>query len=99
MYLPLRGSQTTIWLLGSKPEGVSSVRFFTADTSHTLEGQIVDLEALMRAFVVGDNWGIADQRVMNTRIWDQVGLELIQVDIEGSIEAKTGSNRTNNLGN
>jgi hypothetical protein len=35
---------------------------------------------------------------VNARVWHQVGLELVQVDIERTIEAQTGGDGTDNLG-
>ena len=59
--------------------------------AHTLEGQVVDLEALVRALLAGDDRRIADQRIVDARIRHQVGLELVQVDVESTIEAQAGS--------
>lgn len=67
--------------------------------SLTLEGQIGDLEALVSALGSGDNGGVADQRVVDTGVWDQVGLELVQVDVQGAIEPQRRGNRGDNLGN
>ena len=64
----------------------------------TLESQVADLEALVRALLGRDYGGVADQRVVDTRVWNQVGLKLIQVDIESAIETKTRCNGTDNLG-
>jgi hypothetical protein len=33
------------------------------------------------------NWSIADQGVVDTRVRDQVGLELVEIDVEGTIES------------
>jgi hypothetical protein len=52
----------------------------------TLESQVADLEALVRALLGRDDRGVADQRVVDTRVWNQVGLKLIQVDIKSAIE-------------
>ena len=65
----------------------------------TLEGKVVDLEALVRGLLARDDWRIADQRVVNTRIRHQVGLELVQVDIQGTIETQAGGDGAHNLGN
>ena len=35
---------------------------------------------------------------MDPRIWDQVGLELIEVDVEGAVKAKRGCDARDNLG-
>lgn len=68
-----------------------------------LDHLVVGLEArhchlLDRVGLVGslgsrDDWGVGDQREMDTRIRDQVGLELIQVDVQRSIETQGSGNR------
>ena len=35
---------------------------------------------------------------MDARVWDQVGLELVQIDVESSVEAQTGGDGADNLG-
>lgn len=35
---------------------------------------------------------------MNTRIWDQVSLEFVQIHVQGTVEAETGGNRADHLG-
>jgi hypothetical protein len=65
----------------------------------TLESQIADLEALVRTLLSRDHRSIADQRVVNTRIWHQVGLELVQVDVERTIETQGRRDRADNLSN
>jgi hypothetical protein len=65
----------------------------------TLEGQVADLEALVGALLGRDDWRIADERVVDARVWDQVGLELIQIHIERTVESQTGRNGTDDLGN
>lgn len=57
----------------------------------------MDLEALVRALGSGDDRGVADQGVVDTRIGDQVGLELVEIDVQGTIEAQGRSNGRNNL--
>ena len=36
---------------------------------------------------------------MDAGIWHQVGLEFVQVDVQGTVKPQAGSNRRNNLGN
>jgi hypothetical protein len=43
-----------------------------------------------------DNWRVSNKREMDARIWDQVGLELVKIDIEGPIETEGGSDRGDN---
>lgn len=54
----------------------------------TLEGQIRNLEALVGALGSRDDGGIADERVVDTGVRDQVGLELVEIDVQGAVEAK-----------
>lgn len=52
----------------------------------------------MRTLVAGDDRCVADQRVVNPGIGYKIGLELVQIDIERTIKAKTGCNRADDLG-
>jgi hypothetical protein len=45
-----------------------------------------------------NDWRIGDQREVDTWVWDQVGLELVQVDVEGAVEAKRCGDGGDNLG-
>jgi hypothetical protein len=45
------------------------------------------------------NRGVSDEREMDTGVRNQVSLELIEIDIERTIESQGGSNRRDNLGN
>lgn len=58
----------------------------------------MDLEALVRALAGGDDRRIADQGVVDTGIGDQVGLELVQIDVERTVEAQGRSDRADDLG-
>ena len=64
----------------------------------TLERQVLHLEAFVRATVAGHNRGIGDQGVVDTRERNQISLEFGQVDVEGTIETKTGSDGADDLG-
>jgi hypothetical protein len=41
----------------------------------------MSLEALMAALCCGDDRSVTDERVMDSRVRDQVRLELIQIDV------------------
>jgi len=66
-----------------------------------LDHLVVGLEACVgdlhdRVGLVGglggrDDGGIGDEREMDTGVRDQVGLELVQIDVEGAVEAERGS--------
>ena len=43
-----------------------------------------------------DNRSIGDQREVDTRVRDQVGLELVQIDVERAVEAERGSDGGDN---
>lgn len=64
----------------------------------TLEGQVGGLEALVGALAGRNDRSIADQRVVDTRIRDQVGLELVQIDVERTVEAEGRGDRADDLG-
>lgn len=59
----------------------------------------MDLEALVRALGGGDDGGVAYQRIVNAGIGDQVRLELVEVDIEGAVEAERRGDGADDLGN
>jgi hypothetical protein len=63
-----------------------------------LEGQIVDPEALVRALALGDDGGVADERVVDARIGHEVGLELVEVDVERAVEPEAGRDGADHLG-
>jgi hypothetical protein len=44
-----------------------------------------------------DDGRVTDQGVVDSGIWDQVGLELIQIDIQGAVESQRGGDRADNL--
>lgn len=63
----------------------------------TLEGQVRNLEALMRTLRSRDDRGVADQRVVDTRVRHQVGLELVEIDIERTIKPQRRRDRRHDL--
>lgn len=65
----------------------------------TLEGEVVDLEALVLALGGRDNRSVADQGVVDTRVGNEVGLELVKIDVEGAIESERRSDGANDLSN
>jgi hypothetical protein len=38
----------------------------------------------------GNNRGVGDEREVNAGVGDQVGLELVEIDVEGTVEAEGG---------
>jgi hypothetical protein len=39
----------------------------------------------------GDDRGIGDEREMDTGVWHQVGLELIEIDVQGAVKSEGSS--------
>jgi hypothetical protein len=59
-------------------------------------GDLLDRVGLVVGLGRGDNGRIGDKREMNTRIGYKVGLELVQVDVQGAIKAKRRSDGGDN---
>ena len=38
-----------------------------------------------------NNRSVGDEREVDTGVWDEVGLELVQVDVEGTVKSKGSS--------
>jgi hypothetical protein len=49
------------------------------------------------ASVAGNNRSVADERVMDTRVGNQVGLELVQIHVQGPVETERRSDGADNL--
>jgi len=67
-----------------------------------LEGRVGDLshrELLVVSLLSRDDGGIRGEGEVDTRVGDQVGLELGDVHIEGTVEAERGSEGRGDLGN
>jgi hypothetical protein len=102
----LEGRNSGVHILG---DDVSTVQHagghVLAVAGITLDHLVVGLEArhgdflhgvgLVCGFGSGDNWSVGDEREMNAGIWHKVGLELVQIDVEGSIEAEGSSDGGN----
>jgi hypothetical protein len=77
-----------------------------AVTGVTLDHLVVRLEAghghlhdrvgLVRCLGGGYDRGVSNQREVNTGIGDQVGLELVQIDVERTVESEGGGDGRNN---
>ena len=62
---------------------------------HGLKARVGDVRhrhALVVSLVHRQNGGVGDQREVDPGVGHQVGLELCQIDIEGSVESEGGSN-------
>jgi len=53
-------------------------------------GDLHDAVGLVRGLGGGDDRGVGDEREVNTGVGDQVGLELVEVDVEGTVEKEGG---------
>ena len=53
----------------------------------------------MGAAVGRDHGGVGDERVVDTGVWHQVGLELVQINVEGTVEAEGRGDGADDLGN
>lgn len=51
----------------------------------------------MISFFSGDDGSIGTKHKVNSWVGDQVGLEFSDIDVQGTVESKTGSQRRNNL--
>ena len=52
----------------------------------------------MVSFLGGDDWGVRGKHEMDSWVWDQVSLELSDIDVKGTIESEGGGKRGDNLG-
>jgi len=65
-----------------------------------LEASVGDLgngELLVVGLLGGDDRGVGDEGKVDSRVWHQVGLELGQIDVEGTIESERGGDGTDDL--
>lgn len=60
-------------------------------------GDLGDRVSLVGGLVGRDDGRVSDQREVNTGVGDQVGLELVQVDVQGAVEAERGSDGGDDL--
>lgn len=99
--LGLEGGDSAVDVLGDDITTVEQAGgHVLAVAGVTLDHLVVGLEAghgdlLNRVGLVGglggrDNRSVGNQREVNTGVGDQVGLELVQVNVEGTVEAKRG---------
>ena len=54
-------------------------------------GHLLDRVGLVSGLSSRDNGGISDQREVNSGVGDQVGLELVEINVQGTIEAERSS--------
>merc|ERR1712080_529380 len=67
-----------------------------------LEGGVGDLsdgELLVVSLLGGDNWGVGGKHEVDSWVWHEVGLELGDIDVKGTVESEGGSQGGDDLGN
>ncbi len=67
--------------------------------NHILQGQILSLEALVGALSGRNDRCVTNQGIMDSGVRNQIGLEFIQIDIEGTIESQRRGDGADNLSN
>lgn len=58
-------------------------------------GHLLDRVGLVSSLGGRDDGGVGNQREVDSGVGDQVGLELVQIDIEGAVEAERGGDGRN----
>lgn len=59
-------------------------------------GHLLDGVGLVGSLGSGDNGSVGDQREVYTGVGDQVGLEFVQIDVQGPVETQRGGDRGHN---
>jgi hypothetical protein len=62
-------------------------------------GDLGNGELLVVSLLGGDDWSIRRKHEMDSWVWHQVGLELSDIDVKGTIESEGSSQGGDNLGN
>ena len=104
--LGLKGSDSSVGVLGDNITTVQQAGSHVLSVTWvTLDHLVVGLEAghgdlhdavgLVRGLGGGDDRGVGDEREVDTGVGDQVGLELVQVDVEGAVETEGGGDGRN----
>ncbi len=105
--LGLESGNSTVDILGNNITAVQQAGSHVFSVAWvTLHHLVVRLEAghgdfldgigLVRSLGSRDNWCIGNEREMDTRVWYQVGLELVKINVEGTIETEGGSDGRDN---
>jgi hypothetical protein len=61
-------------------------------------GDLGDGKLLVVSFFGGDHWGVGRKHKVNSWVWDQVSLELGNIDVEGSVKSEGSGQTGNDLG-
>jgi hypothetical protein len=105
--LGLEGSDSGVGVLGNDVSTVEQAGGHVLSVAGVaLDHLVVGLEAshgdllhavgLVGGLGGGNNWGVGDEREVNTGVRDQIGLELVEIDVEGTIEAERGGDGRDN---
>jgi hypothetical protein len=105
--LGLEGGNSSVGLLGDNVTTVQQAGSHVfAVTGVALDHLVVGLEAghgdlvdrvgLVEGLGSGDDGSICNQGEVDTGVWHEVGLELVQVDVEGSVETERGGDGGDN---
>jgi hypothetical protein len=105
--LGLESSNSTVDIIGHNITTVQQASGHVLSVAWvTLHHLVVGLEArhrnlldgvgLVRSLRSRDNWSVRDEREVDTWVWNQVGLELVEIDVEGTIETEGGCDRGDN---
>ena len=97
MYFPCLGSHLTIWLLLSKQAIVISETELDSWKATVSFRSIKEYRLL--TLVGRDDWGIGSKREMDSGERNQIGLELVQVNVQGTVKSKRGSDGRHDLSN
>ena len=78
----------------------SPLKFHISHLARRLEASVCNFsngELLVVRLLSRDDRSISDQREVNPGVGDQVGLELVEVDVKGAVEAEGSRDRRHDL--
>ena len=95
MYLPSRASHYHKSLDQTKLNcsKISYIKYYLDKLVTVLEtavGQFADRQLLVESSLGGDDWRVRRQREVNSWVWDQVRLELVQVHVQCAVKTQRG---------
>merc|ERR1712112_392232 len=61
-------------------------------------GDLCNVELLVISLLGGDDGSVSDKGEMDAGVGNQIGLELVEVDVESTIKSQRGGNRADDLG-
>jgi hypothetical protein len=59
-------------------------------------GDLLDGVGFVGCLGSRDDWRVGNEREVDTGIWDQVSLEFVEIDVEGTVEAEGSGDRRHN---